>query len=286
MVIVLEGDFQTRADLRAAGNFRDDLKAFYLARSAVSAGEAILKEDFRLSSRYDGLDELWAYPIPEYPLGDGTLTGAIVDEAGKFNLNSLVDDQGRSAEAHKAKRERLGRLFELLQIDRNLVDAIVDWIDKDGEPRPFGAEEESYRRLNPPYSCKNAPLDTLEELHMIKGITDEVYKKISPYLTVYGERNGLININTADRLLIQSLDERIDEAMARRVVESRPFQEITKSRDPLSEGVYNTIKGDIAITSKFFTITTEGRVQDTRKVAHAVVKREGSKTQLLYFKIE
>ena len=46
-VMILEMDAQTRADLRAAGHFRDDLQAFHLVRSAVSAAQALLQRDGR-----------------------------------------------------------------------------------------------------------------------------------------------------------------------------------------------------------------------------------------------
>lgn len=291
-VLILEIDFLARADLRAAGNFRDDLKAFYLARSAVSAGEAILKEDSRFSNKYDGLDELWAYPVPEYPLGDGVLSGAITDETGKFNLNSLVDEHGKTtATAQKTRHKQLRRLFELLQIDPELADPIVDWVDIDGEPiSAYGAEEESYRRLDPPYSAKNARFDTLEELHMVWGITDDVYRKISPYLTVYGD--GLINVNTADSLMIQSLDFEggIDESIAGRLIENRPYENKQKFIDSVPADVKTrfTTSGatsGIDIKSNFFSITAEGKVQNTRKIVRAIIRR-GNPMELLYFKVE
>jgi general secretion pathway protein K len=294
-VLILELDFQARADLRAAGNFRDDLKAFYLARSAVSAGEAILKEDLRFSNKYDGLDELWAYPVPEYPLGDGVLSGSIVDEAGKFNLNFLIDKNGRGTRAGtevETKQKQLRRLFELLEMNPDLVDAIIDWIDKDSDPfSSFGAEDETYRRLDPPYFAKNAPFDTLEELHMVKGITDDVYRKIAPYLTVYGE--GKINVNTADTLILQSLDigEGIDESIAGRLIENRPYEQDTaKFLERLPADVKNRLvtsqasKG-IDVRSSFFSITAEGKVQNTRKIVRAVIRRS-SPMELLYFKVE
>lgn len=290
-VLILEIDFQARADLRAAGNFRDDLKAFYLARSAVSAGEAILKEDLRFSNRYDGLDELWAYPVPEYPLGDGVLSGAITDELGKFNLNSLVDNNGRSTGAALVRQKQLKRLFDLLQLDPERVDPIVDWIDIDSEPiSAYGAEDETYRRLDPPYSAKNARFDTLEELHMVWGITDDVYRKISPYLTVYGD--GVINVNTADSLILQSLDFEggIDESVAGRLIENRPYESKQKFLDGLPADVKTrfttagTTSG-IDTKSNFFSIMAEGKVQNTRKIVRAVIRR-GNPMELLYFKVE
>jgi type II secretory pathway component PulK len=120
---------------------------------------------------------------------------------------------------------------------------------------------------------------------MIKGITDEVYKKIAPYLTIYGD--GKLNINTADKLVLQTLAEGVDETMVRKAIEGRPYENTTRTKFMESFGAdfKNKLKLDIATTSSFYSILAEGKVQDTRKIVRAVVKR-GSPSQLLYFKVE
>jgi DNA uptake protein ComE-like DNA-binding protein len=56
----------------------------------------------------------------------------------------------------------------------DVADAIVDWIDPDDDPRPNGAENSYYMGLSPPYRCKNGPLDTLEELLYVRGVTPDL----------------------------------------------------------------------------------------------------------------
>lgn len=288
VVIVLETDFYTRTDLRAAGNFRDDLKAFYLARSAVSAGEAILKDDVKTSNRYDGLDELWAFPIPEYALGDGTLSGLIVDEEGKINLNTLVE--GKQGKVNQARRDQLRLLFEILEIDPDRVDPVIDWIDPDSETvSSSGAEEGYYLGLDPAYPARNGPLENLSELHMVKGMTDEVYRAIEPYVTVYGA--GQININTAEPLVLQSLDRGIDDSEAGRLVRKRPFESPAQFKEhllPDTKVRMTTARSInwIKTRSNVFSLTAEGTVHDTKKIAHAIIQRKGTKTKLLYFRVE
>jgi len=288
VVIVLETDFYTRTDLRAAGNFRDDLKAFYLARSAVSAAEAILKDDIKTSNRYDGLDELWAFPIPEYALGDGTLSGILVDEEGKINLNKLI--QGKEGKVNQSRREQLRLLLELLDIDPDRVDPIIDWIDPDSETvSSSGAEEGYYLGLDPAYSARNGPLETLAELHMVKGITDEVYRRIEPYVTIYGA--GQININTAESLVLQSLDRGIDDSEAGRLMRKRPFESSARFKEhllPDTKVRMTTARSInwIKTRSKVFSLRAEGTVHGTKKIAHAIIQRKGSRTELLYFRIE
>ena len=42
-------------------------------------------------------------------------------------------------------------------------------------PRPAGAESDYYQGLNPPYYAKNAPIDDIQELLLIKGVTPEMF---------------------------------------------------------------------------------------------------------------
>jgi DNA uptake protein ComE-like DNA-binding protein len=55
-----------------------------------------------------------------------------------------------------------------------IADAIIDWIDADDLPRTNGAEDDYYTGLQPPYHCKNGPLDSLEELLLVRGVTQEL----------------------------------------------------------------------------------------------------------------
>ncbi len=291
VVIIFETDFQIRADLRAAGNFRDDLKAYYLSRSGISAGEALLIDDAKNSSTYDALNELWAAPIPEYPLGDGSLSGFIVDEERKINLNFLIRENAGRQTVAPERKDQLLRLFTLLQVNPDLVDSIIDWIDSDDEPLPFGAETPSYQALDPGYSAKNDRMTTLSELRMVRGITPEIYNIISPYLTVYGA--GKLNVNTADPLVLQSIDDGIDETEARRIIEKRPFEQANGQdfKNELPADVDGRIRTDdrinwFTIRSQYFSLVSNGQVNNTRKTTRAIILRNGIQTKLLYFRVE
>lgn len=100
-------------------------------------------------------------------LGSGTVTYSIRDENGKININS-------------ATRETLVKVLEQAGMDTGsdrdaVADSILDWIDKDDNHRLNGAESDYYKSQFPPYKAKNGPLDTLDELMMIKGITEEMF---------------------------------------------------------------------------------------------------------------
>jgi type II secretory pathway component PulK len=91
----------------------------------------------------------------------------VTDESGKINLTALmqIDSSGTIAQ---------NMLMALPNMTEELANAILDWIDSDDEPRTNGAEGEYYGTLSPPYSPKNGPMDSLEELLFVRGVTPDL----------------------------------------------------------------------------------------------------------------
>ena len=288
VTLIVEVNYSTQVDLRIAGNFRNDLQAGYLAKSGVNIAISYLKFDVE-NTDTDNLEEDWAKPYPPIPVGDGFVKVVTEDENAKINLNEVVKEDGKVDEQI---RDILIRMFEAADVDVEIISAIIDWIDPDDDPLPEGAEDSYYGSLDPPYGCKNAPLDTLSELLMIKGVTDEAYEKISKYLTIYS-KEGIININTASKEVLMFLDERMDEPMAEGIVAYRgetPFggsnwQEAL--RDVINnDDVYNRISPLIGVTSNAFSVTSMGRVERVEKTIRAVIDREGNQISCRYWRTE
>ncbi len=294
--VILEFDRNVRTDLLAAENFRDGTKAFYLAQSGVSAAKAVLRDDIRHSPLYDAFDELWAMPFPPYPVGDGTVTVSIQDESGKLNPNHLVG--GNDLPVPK-KVAQMKKLFELLNVDVDLVDAIIDWVDENGEAvSALGAEDDYYRNREPPYFTKNQAISVLSELNLVRGMTDEVYALISPYLTVSGGvvtalKEGPININTAESAVLQSLpsiagDEfPVTESLAERIMEGRPYkQESDLDKVSGMSKIAQDVRRYYSTKSDHFTIMSSGNVNGMIKTLRVIVKREGARMTTLFWRME
>jgi hypothetical protein len=66
----------------------------------------------------------------------------------------------------------------------------LDWIDEDDDQREFGAEEDFYSGMSPPYAPKNGPLDTVEELLLVRGVT--------PWLLFGGDVNRNFTLERRD----------------------------------------------------------------------------------------
>ncbi len=100
----------------------------------------------------------------------------LTDEAGKINLNTAT----------------YGMLMKLPNMTEELAASIIDWRDSDSDVTTSGAESDYYLLQPDPYNCKNAPLETVEEILLIKGGSEEI---------LYGEDtnlNGYLDDNEND----------------------------------------------------------------------------------------
>jgi hypothetical protein len=92
------------------------------------------------------------------------------DEAAKINLNSLLAlDNGQGDIA-----TTILMAFSDYGMTADIAASILDWMDPDDTPRTSGAENDYYGALSPAYKCKNGPLDSLEELLLVKGMTPQL----------------------------------------------------------------------------------------------------------------
>jgi general secretion pathway protein K len=285
VALILEFDAEARREYREAAAFRDNFKASMLMRAAVQAARAVLQEDFlrdkQTGQQYDGPADLWAMPIKNYAIGDGLLSAQIQDERGKLNLNDLAANTGDELQK-KAKIQRIKRLFELLQINPDLVDALVDWIDPDDNPQPAGAESLYYQSQRPPYRAANGPLSSLGDLRLVKGFTPDIVDRLSRYVTVYPQEGGApLNINTADPVVIQALDPEITQTIAMEIVQGRPF----KTKVDLDRvGSFQAIGAKLRaspdgydVKSEYFSARLAITVNESTKTAVAVLNRDSKK---------
>jgi general secretion pathway protein K len=232
---------------------------------------------------------LWALPITNYAIGDGLLNAKIEDERGKLNLNDLA--AGGDAIAKGKRILRVKRLFELLQINPDLVDAIVDWVDQDETPEPAGAESLYYQTLRPSYRAANAPLQTLLELRLIKGMTPEIIQKLSKLVTVYPQGgDSKVNLNTADPLVLQALDPRITQAMAADIVQARPFKTIVElDRVSSFEDIGKELRplNLYDVKSDLFLARMMVKVNEVTRNATVVLRRDPNNgtSSVLYFRV-
>jgi general secretion pathway protein K len=306
--LVVDFSYTMMVDLTLAANLRDEQKAFFVARSGVELAKHLLQKDQKDNLNYVGLDEDWAH-LNEHPGflsedDEGKFKVTIEDEAGKIPINELIgkDTTGKPT-VNKDILIPLERLFEVLELDPQLIDPIIDWLDPDNTlTTSSGAKDAYYQSLPSPYHCKNGPLDSLDELLLVKGMTKEILygteekKGLIHFLTLYsayspGKGKINININTTSAEVLQSLsvsEAIIDKVCAQALVDylqEKPFTDkegidcnvIGTLPGCLAANVCSRIKDQCDIKSSYFSLRVEGQVRDIKKVIYTVLKREEKK---------
>lgn len=190
-----------------------------MARSLAISGErfaaAVLYRDFQAGDREntDSLEDDWAQTLPPVPINEATLSGCVVDMQGKFNLNNLVDGEGK---ANPDFVDQFTRLLRVLNIDAAKAQAVVDWLDEDVNPTlPDGAEDDYYSGLELPYRSANTSLASVSELQLVKGFSPAVeeeradYELLIPHISALPVAAGFVplNVNTATPELLSSLSD-------------------------------------------------------------------------------
>jgi hypothetical protein len=124
---------------------------------------------------------------------DGNLSGirhGLEDESTRLNLNVLlildkqVPGSGRTL------------LMALPGMTEDVADAILDWLDPDDEPREMGAEIDYYSGLSPAYGTKNGPVDTVEELLLVRGVTPQLLFGLDSNHNLQLDRHEQMDENT------------------------------------------------------------------------------------------
>ena len=177
-VIVLEFSFAMRTEVHITKNFQEELQLYSLAEGGVyrAIAELVNKNDPKVQQmRKDlNINELpadkreWVTDGRDYllPFDQGVCEVRIIGESGKANINLAPETMLRNI---------LNNLGVKTEIRDVVVDSILDWLDADDLYRTNGAENDYYRSLKEPYDCKNGPLDSVEELLLIKGVTREMF---------------------------------------------------------------------------------------------------------------
>src|SRR5208282_4580385 len=242
-----------KVETRLAYNANSETQLYWLGRSGVELARCDLTQE---RCPYDSLNQIWAggpgsdcetngplagFSLNNHPVGGGTVSVKIIDLERKVNINT-------------ANNAEIQQALTVMGVDANdisvVADSIQDWIGPAGPPRVAGAESDYYQGLDPPYYAKNAPIDDISELLLVRGILDhpEIYwggcasNRPGPtfqHKLGFGNSpnenpcypfglkdvftpisNGHININTADANVLQMIPG-VDAAIAENLIKLR-----------------------------------------------------------------
>lgn len=240
ITLVMSNEFGTTTsiDLIAAANYRDQVRAHFLARSAQNLGELVI----RIQQRLDNVKQLRGQvQLTDYAdqlllpfcggaeevqamigvssnlvkgfgadIGTCGFNGPLKTEDDKINVNCAVGDATwttlKSTIDALVYFPAYDSVFDDDDADgwrrdrAQQVAAIIDYIDRDAmRLRDRGtAEDYGYESLKDRYYAKNNYLDTLSELKLVRGVDDRFWTLFGGAFTVYG--GCKTNLSTASNV--------------------------------------------------------------------------------------
>jgi len=222
--------YQVRQKLTLVNRLDEKDRLHFIAEAAIKRASVELEKE--PEKAYDILKDTWSNNISafkEIDIGDGKfsiLYDYIDEQSGIQKIQYGLIDEERKININKLDTTVLRRLFHILGFDeidsQELAASIIDWRDSDSELSiPIGSAEDSYyRNLTYPYEAKDAEFEVLDEVLLVKGMTQDIFEEIKDYITIYG--SGKVNINTASKPVLLALgldDDIVDKILSFRAGE-------------------------------------------------------------------
>ncbi len=314
-IIVTSFAFDMQLETIITSYCRKRLKADYLAQSGLEMVKVVVQKKDTISGDKetdgDDAEDAW-YPLARalkyggsvsgfrQPLGDGEIIIDIIPEPARRNINKLDEKDWEG-------------VLEVANIPEDLWDTLIDcffdWTDNEtpAAVRPSGAEtDDYYARLPNPYNAHNGPIETIDELLLIKGFTNTVvyggrppdadpedppWLGIADLLTTYGD--GLVNVNAASKRALRTLPE-VDDLLADLITEEREGILTTGGKDEdrhfkspddffarIPEANRAILAPRISVSSAIYRINSIGFVQGVRRTISCIVEFNGAKMNIL-----
>ncbi len=289
MVVVLSVSYMTKVESRSTIAFKEGVEEKFIAEAGVErAAEEIMYRRINLGAPLEEGKETNVWKTDgtpnTFPLENGICTVRIIDESGKIDINKVPDI------ILKGLLTSLGVKDEDADV---IVDSIEDWRDADDLTRLHGAESDYYMSLPVPYKAKNADVESIEELLLVKGMTPELLHGtankpgLEDFITVYSG-NGTINVNAASKEVLLAIPGMTPE-LAGVVIDFRKTSEIKSisAFQALVGGAFTAMSPFVAAgESTTFTVESVGR-KNSKKAGYgvkAVITVAGNKFSYRYFK--
>jgi general secretion pathway protein K len=169
-VIAASLSLETRTDARIARNSIDRAAAQAAADAGIDRVILdLISPETEKKFRVDGTSYYWRFAGSDVRI-------SVRDESDKVNINT-------------APAALLASWFASVGFDPNsaqsLADRIADFRDSDNLRHSHGAEENEYRAAGLRWGPKNSPFEAVEELQQVLGMTEGIYDRVAPQMTVY-----------------------------------------------------------------------------------------------------
>ena len=277
--------FSNHVWLRQVANGAASLQSAQATRAVQDWVGLILAQD---DNDYDGFQDVWAQPLPPLSIGPGFVQGYVEDMQARMNLNTLLDESGA---ADRRSVRRFKRLLRILELNPGIAEAVVDWMDGNGDVSGhWGAEDGYYLGMNPPYVAANRRFRDTGELRLVRGVDANVWYRLSPHVSALPARNTAININTAGPEVLAAavkewgspLQASVEAAQWSGKARQEPFKSVKEFY--LAAGLeYDSeeLPAGLDVRSKFFLARTLVDAGNARRRMATLYQRDAERARVL-----
>lgn len=300
-LIVTSFAFEVKLESMLVSYNRKKYRAEMLARSGIEYGRALLdkhKEARELEIEdmdedKDGFMQAALY----IQRGLSTTSEIQFEEGAKFKVTIESAEGGRNV--NLLTREQWLDMFEYANVPSDewdaMIDCLEDWKDANDTHGLNGAESDDPFYEDAGYPVKNGPLDSVEELLLIKNWGPEIlYGKpadedsdeiigIADKLTVWGD--GKVNLNTASADVLLSYSEYEDWELEG-VFEARKgedAEENTLDDGIKSLGEVGADPNKFKLQSSYVKVTSVGDVFGTQYQIECIMLLKNKDSVVVYW---
>jgi general secretion pathway protein K len=270
-VIATELLHRSQLNLRSVANLVDTRQAYYYALAGEAYARQLLARDvIDGKGEIDNLLEPWAKASeqPPFEIADGEIHIEIHDLQGRFNLNSVIDENGL---ASPTGFPQFKALLVALQLNNNYANEWLDWIDRDQQRTATGAEDADYAG----YRTAGAPEADISALRLLRSMLPQDYAKLAPHIAVLPENNAAINVNTADAAVLRLLSPIISDARAAELVarqKSGGFRTIEEFQQ--AAGLTQSAAVPIGLNSNYFEVLITVKYANHWQRVRTILRRD------------
>ncbi|VAW73433.1 hypothetical protein MNBD_GAMMA12-3363 [hydrothermal vent metagenome] len=242
----------------------------------------------------DHLNESWNDKLTLRNINNiANVDGYISDSQAKFNINNLRFEADKPPTSGNKDTKPVAahylyfrRLLKSLDINPDLANPIVDWVDKDSNSRfPLGAEDADYLAKKIPYRTAGRPISRISELRLVKGVTNKIFKKLASTIIAL-PTNTRININTASKKVLLGLIPDMTNSMAETIIQQRlttPFKTtkgfiaFLKLDTTKNAAVIAQLNSIVSVNSEYFIAHANISLNRSQLTMSCLIWRDASK---------
>lgn len=269
-ILAVSMSSRQQLDVHRSANVLNFEQAYQYILGAESWAKLILKGD--KDYKIDSFSDDWATVLPPLPIEGGQMSGQLEDMQARFNINNLVEN----GKPQLLYVERFKRLLRNLNLNEDISDVMIDWLDADEETGFSGAEDNEYLNLTPAYRTANQAMEDVSELLLVKGVDFESYEKLRPFVCVI-KSSTEINVNTASAEVLSSIVKDITLEDAKSLIEVRN-KEVFKDVDSFLQHPLikeKKIKKDgLSVNSNYFQLNSTAQIERINVEYTTILHRE------------